>query len=79
MAFDINILEELYQTLKQYIPQKDRQEASDALMSVLVDYLADDELKEFSGIDSYTKRSFDEYGNHLDDDDDSGDQDDWED
>lgn len=77
MTTDINILEEIYQTLKQYIPQKDRQEASDTLMSILVDYLNDKELKEFSGIDSYTKRSFEEYGDHTDDDEFEDDED-WE-
>jgi hypothetical protein len=44
-------------------------------MSILVDLLGDIELKEFSGIDSYTKRSYDEYaGNLLDEED----QDDYE-
>jgi hypothetical protein len=75
MTIDTEILGEVYSTLKQYIPQKDRQEASDNLMSILVDLLGDIELKEFSGIDSYTKRSYDEYaGNTLDEED----QDDYE-
>ena len=71
MTIDTEILGEVYSTLKQYIPQKDRQEASDNLMSILVDLLGDIELKEFSGIDSYTKRSYDEYaGNTLDEEED---------
>jgi hypothetical protein len=71
MTIDTELLGEVYSTLKQYIPQKDRQEASDNLMSILVDLLGDIELKEFSGIDSYTKRSYDEYaGNSLDDEED---------
>jgi hypothetical protein len=75
MTIDTELLGEVYSTLKQYIPQKDRQEASDNLMSILVDLLGDIELKEFSGIDSYTKRSYDEYaGNLLDEED----QDDYE-
>lgn len=61
MSIDVSVLEEMYQTLKQYIPQKDRQEASDNLMSILVDVLADKELKEFGGCDNYTKRSLEEY------------------
>ena len=61
MTIDSELLSEVYQTLKQYIPQKDRQEASDNLMSILVDYLGDKELKEFGGTDSYTKRSLEEY------------------
>jgi hypothetical protein len=75
MTIDTELLGEVYSTLKQYIPQKDRQEASDNLMSILVDLLGDIELREFSGIDSYTKRSYDEYaGNLLDEED----QDDYE-
>lgn len=75
MTIDTELLGEVYSTLKQYIPQKDRQEASDNLMSILVDLLGDIELKEFSGVDSYTKRSYDEYaGNLLDEED----QDDYE-
>lgn len=71
MTIDTELLGEVYSTLKQYIPQKDRQEASDNLMSILVDLLGDVELKEFSGVDSYTKRSYDEYaGNLLDEEDD---------
>jgi hypothetical protein len=71
MSIDIDVITETYSILKQYIPQKDRQEASDNLMSVLVDLLGDKELKEFSGVDSYTKRSFDEYaGNYEEDEED---------
>ena len=69
MTIDVEVLTEMYSTLKQYIPQKDRQEASDTLMSILVDYLGDTEIKEFSGVDSYTKRSYDEYAGQFDDED----------
>jgi hypothetical protein len=75
MTIDTELLGEVYSTLKQYIPQKDRQEASDNLMSILVDLLGDIELKEFSGIDSYTKRSYDEYAGNPNDEED---QDDYE-
>lgn len=68
MNRDVDILGEVYETLKQYIPSKDRQEASDNLMSILVEYLADDELKEFGAIDSYTKRSLQEYAGDNDED-----------
>ena len=30
-------------------------------MSILVDSVGDSELKDFSGFDSYTKKSFEEY------------------
>ncbi len=61
MSIDIDLLSEVYSTLKQYVPAKDRQEASDHLMSILVDSVGDSELKDFSGFDSYTKKSFEEY------------------
>jgi hypothetical protein len=68
MTVEIDVLIEVYSTLKQYIPQKDRQEASDNIMSVLVDLLNDEELREFSTTDSYTKRSFEEYAGDSDND-----------
>ena len=61
MSIDVDGLGEVYQALKQYIPQKDRQDASDNLMSILVDLLSDSDLAEFAGIDSYTKRSLQEF------------------
>ena len=75
MSIDVEILSETYQTLKQYIPQKDRQEASDNLMSILVDVLGDRELKEFGGTDAYTKRSLEEYAGDMED---SFEEDDYE-
>lgn len=75
MSIEVDSLSEVYQTLKQYIPQKDRQEASDNLMSILVDLLPDDELLEFSGTDAYTKRSLQEFAPDMleeDEDIDSG-------
>jgi hypothetical protein len=65
---EVDLLSEVYQTLKQYVPQKDRQEASDNLMSILVDILGDKELKEFGGTDQYTKKSYQEYAGDEDDD-----------
>ena len=67
MNIDVDVLSEVYSILKQYIPQKDRQEASDNIMSILVDLLGDKELKEFSETDAYTNRSFDEYAGNYDD------------
>jgi hypothetical protein len=75
MSIDVEVLSETYQTLKQYIPQKDRQEAADNLMSILVDILGDIELKEFGGTDAYTKRSLEEYAGDMED---SFEQDDYE-
>ena len=52
MSLDVDVLIETYTILKQYIPVKDRQEAADNLMSVMVDMLNDIELKEFAATDS---------------------------
>lgn len=69
MTIDVEVLTETYTILKQYIPQKDRQEAADNLMSVMVDYLNDQELKELSGTDSALSRAFKEYAGDSDDED----------
>lgn len=66
MSIDVEILIETYITLKEYIPSKERQAATDNLVSMLVDNLSDKELREFGGADNYTKRAMEEY---LDDDD----------
>jgi uncharacterized protein YqeY len=61
MSIDVEVLGEAYTILKQYIPQKDRQEAADNLISVMVDMLGDIELQEFGGIDSNLKKAIKEY------------------
>lgn len=68
----MDLVAEVYQTLKNYIPQKDRQEASDTLMSLLVDMMNDDELKEFASSDIHTQRSYKEYAADIEDYDDDG-------
>ena len=75
MTIDVDVLSEMYTILKQYIPQKDRQEAADNLMSVMVDMLGDQELKEFGGTDSTLKRALKEYTADEESDDDDGE--DW--
>ena len=72
MSVEVDVLSEVYTILKQYIPQKDRQEAADSLMSVMVDLLSDDELKEFSGTDSSLGRAYKEYAVDFEEDDDYG-------
>lgn len=61
MSIDVEILIETYTILKEYVPTKERQAATDNLMSVLVDSLSEKELREFGGTDGYTKRSLEEY------------------
>jgi uncharacterized protein YqeY len=75
MTIDVDVLSEMYTILKQYIPQKDRQEAADNLMSVMVDMLGDQELKEFGGTDNTLKRALKEYSS---DDEDENEDDDGE-
>lgn len=65
---DVEVLGEAYSSLKQYIPAKDRQEAADNLMSILVDALSDEELKVFGAIDSKLSKALKAYA--VDDDDD---------
>ena len=61
MSIEVDVLSETYTVLKQYIPVKDRQEAADNLMSILVDLLGDIELIEFSGTDANLKKALKEY------------------
>jgi len=58
---ELDVLIETYTILKQYIPAKDRQEAADNLMSVMVDLLADHDLKEFGATDGALSRALKEY------------------
>lgn len=75
MSIEVDVLSEAYVTLKQYIPQKDRQEAADNLMGLLVDMLDDSDLKVLSGTDSALGRAYKEYASEFEeefDDDDDG-------
>lgn len=69
MSIDVEVLIETYTILKEYVPSKERQAASDTLMSMLADALSERELKEFGGTDAYTKRSIEEYVSDDEDDD----------
>jgi hypothetical protein len=76
MSIEVEVLSELYTILKQYIPSKDRQEASDNVMSVMVDMLTDDDLKEFGSTDSNLGKSMKEYAAYIEIDEDE-DEEDW--
>jgi len=67
MSIEVDVLGETYTILKQYIPVKDRQEAADNLMSVLVDMLGDIDLQEFGATDSNLKKALKEYVMEEDD------------
>lgn len=76
MSIDVEVLIETYTILKQYIPSKDRQEAADNLMSVMVDMLSDHTLKDFGSSDPALKRALKEY-THDEVDFDEEDDSDW--
>ena len=61
MSIEIDTLVEVYTILKEYVPVKERQGAADTLMSVMVDALNDLDLKELAGVDAYLRRSYEEY------------------
>ena len=61
MSIEVEVLSEMYTILKQYIPAKDRQEAADNLMSVMVDLLNDLDLREFGTTDATLKKALKEY------------------
>jgi len=67
MSIEIETLIEVYTTLKEYIPPKERQGAADSLMSVMVDELNDLDITELVGVDSYLKRSYEEYSDTEED------------
>jgi cytochrome c553 len=70
MSIEIDSLIETYTVLKEYVPAKERQAASDALMSVMIDMLSDQDVKELAMVDSFLKRSYDEYSLDNEDTDD---------
>jgi hypothetical protein len=66
MSIEVDVLSELYTIMKQYVPAKDRQECADNIMSVMVDYLNDVDVKEFGGTDGALKRALREYAGEDD-------------
>ena len=69
MSIEVEVLSEIYNIMKQYVPSKDRQECADNIMSIMVDLLSDDELKDFSGTDASLGRAFKEYAGEFEEDD----------
>jgi hypothetical protein len=66
MSLEVDALIETYTVLKEYVPAKERQAAADALMSVMVDMLNDLDIKELISVDSYLRRSYEEYADDAD-------------
>ncbi len=61
MSIDLEVLLETYNTMKQYVPSKDRQEMADTLIGIIGDYLDEEELQEFCTADSKTKKALRDY------------------
>lgn len=63
----------LWETVREYIPAKDRQTAADHVIADMIDNgLSDEDLKAFNGLDRYMTEAVSEY---LDDDDEYEDED----
>jgi len=69
MSIDVEVLSEMYLSLKEYIPSKDRQAAADNVMSTAVDMLSDADLKEFASTDKFLTKAAEEYISDDSDDD----------
>lgn len=68
MSLDVEILSEMWLTVKEYIPQKDRQAVADHVINVVADHsISERDLKTFGGADGYIQRAVSEY---LDEDED---------
>jgi hypothetical protein len=73
MTIEIESLVEVWNTCKEYIPERDRQAAADHILSVIFDYdLTDREVQVFGNSDKYLRSSlknyFDEQDINIDDD-----------
>ena len=74
MSIDVEVLSELYLSLKEYIPTKDRQAAADNVMSSANDLLDEKDLTEFAATDKFLSKAYEEYKT---DDEDEIDEDDY--
>lgn len=77
MPIDIYTIEEVYKILSQYIPAKDKQEASDNIVSYLIDVLDERDLSYLCADDKYLSNSLEQYDIEGNDDIDDFDYDDY--
>jgi len=62
MSVDVDILSEMWLTVKEYVPVKDRQAVADHVVNVVADHsISERDLKAFGSTDSYLKRALVEY------------------
>ena len=80
MSLEVDLLSEMWLTVREYIPQKDRQAVADHVINVVADHsITERELKSFGGTDSYLRRAVEEYLGEEDDITSDGDDDDGDD
>ena len=73
---DIDSVREIWNVLKEYIPIKEKQEAADHLISLLVDMdFLDSEFQSLVKSDRYLEEAAQEYLEEEDDEDDEDEQD----
>ena len=62
MSIEVDILSDMWNTVKEYIPSKERQAVADHVINVVAEYsISDNDLKALGGTDSYMKRAVQEY------------------
>lgn len=62
MSLEVDILSEMWLTIREYIPQKDRQAVADHVINVVADHsITERDLKSFGGTDAYLRRAVEEY------------------
>jgi len=62
MTLEIDILSEMWLTVKSYIPQKERQAVADHVVNVVADHsITEDDLRKFAGTDIYIRQAVNEY------------------
>jgi hypothetical protein len=62
MSVEVDVLSEMWLTVKEYIAAKDRQAVADHIVNVVADHsITERDLKAFGGADSYIKRAVVEY------------------
>ena len=62
MSVDVEILSEMWLTVKEYVSQKDRQAVADHVINVVADHsITEADLKKFGGTDAYLRRAVEEY------------------
>lgn len=62
MSLEVDLLSEMWMTVKEYIAQKDRQAVADHVINVVADHsITEADLKKFGGTDAYLRRAVEEY------------------